>query len=132
MNSEYYEHIEKQLFNKGALDVYKTPIIMKKGRPAVKLSVLVDYEKVLKIEESLFRLTTTGGLRKYKVDKVMLNRKFEKVNTKYGKVNLKKFYYKGECVSFKPEYSECIQLAKENNCSVKEIYNEINKGKINE
>lgn len=132
MNNELYEYIEEELFKHDALDVYKTPIIMKKGRPAVKLSVLTEMQNKDKIEEILFKLTTTAGVRSYTVDKVMLKRAFETIHTKYGSISLKKFYYNGELIKSKPEYRECVELAKENNCSIQKIYAAIEEGESDE
>lgn len=69
MNPEFYGYIEEKLFDAGALDVFKTPIFMKKGRPGIKLSVLIS-EKIEKdILDIVFEETTSIGVRKYKVEK---------------------------------------------------------------
>jgi uncharacterized protein (TIGR00299 family) protein len=95
MNPELYGYVEEKLFEVGALDVFKTPIFMKKGRPGIKLSVLTN-EKVEKdILNVIFEETTSIGVRKYKVEKIMLNREFAKVKTEYGDITIKKSYYKG-------------------------------------
>ncbi len=129
MNPELYEYIEEKLFQKGALDVYKTPMIMKKGRPAIKLTILVNEDKVENIEEIIFIETTSIGIRKYPVEKVMLRRDFSTVKTDFGEVTVKNSYYKDKLIKCKPEYEDCKKLAKKNNISIKEIYEEIrNKG----
>lgn len=125
MNPEFYEYIEEKLFSNGALDVYKTAIIMKKGRPAIKLSVLVSADKEEEILKIIFKETTSIGVRKYKVEKIMLDRNFSKVKTAYGEVTLKNSYYKGELIKYKPEYEECKIIAKENNVPLKQVYEEI-------
>ena len=65
MNPEFYDYITDSLFTAGAKDVYITPIIMKKSRPAVKLSVLCTSDAEARINEVLFRETSTIGVRKY-------------------------------------------------------------------
>jgi uncharacterized protein (TIGR00299 family) protein len=75
MNPEFYSYVEQRLFERGALDVFITPIIMKKGRSAAKLSVLVEAKAVKDIQEVIFRETTSLGLRKFRVEKIMLQRK---------------------------------------------------------
>lgn len=125
MNPEFYEYIEEKLFSNGALDVYKTAIIMKKGRPAIKLSVLVSDDKEEEILRIIFKETTSIGVRKYKVEKIMLDRNFSKVKIAYGDVTLKNSYYKGELIKSKPEYEECKVIAKENNIPLKQVYEEI-------
>jgi pyridinium-3,5-bisthiocarboxylic acid mononucleotide nickel chelatase len=125
MNPEFYEYTEEKLFSNGALDVYKTAIIMKKGRPAIKLSVLVSADKEEEILKTIFKETTSIGVRKYKVEKIMLDRDFSKKKTVYGEVTLKNSYYKGELIKSKPEYEECKIIAKENSIPLKQVYEEI-------
>ena len=104
-----------------------TPIIMKKGRPGIKLSVLCGVRDEERITDALLRETSTLGVRKYKVEKTMLNREFSKVNTKYGEVTVKTSLLNGEKIKCKAEYDDCKRLAKENKISISEIYSEINK-----
>jgi pyridinium-3,5-bisthiocarboxylic acid mononucleotide nickel chelatase len=127
MNPELYDYVMEKLFTLGAMDVFMTPIIMKKGRPGIKLSVLCNVKDEGKMTEVLLRETSTLGARKYKVEKTMLNREFSKVNTKYGEVTVKASLLNGEKIKCKPEYDDCKRLAKENNLSINEIYSEVNK-----
>jgi pyridinium-3,5-bisthiocarboxylic acid mononucleotide nickel chelatase len=127
MNPEIYGYIEERLFEVGALDVYKTPIIMKKGRAAIKLSILVNSYIENDILEVVFKETTSIGIRKYKVEKIMLNRDFSTVNTKYGDIKIKVSYYKGEAIKYKPEYEDCKNAAINNKVPILQIYNEVHK-----
>lgn len=127
MNPELYSYVEEKLFENGALDVFKTPIIMKKGRGAIKLSVLVEEINEKKIQEVIFKETTSIGIRKYEVEKIMLSREFSKANTRYGEVAIKYAYYKGEMIKYKPEYEDCKKLANENRIPIAEIYREVYK-----
>jgi uncharacterized protein (TIGR00299 family) protein len=122
MNPELYESIIDKLFTEGALDVYLTPIIMKKGRPSIKISVLCEDCKVEKMKEVLFRETTTFGVRSFKVNKTMLEREFNKVKTSYGEVTVKEAYYKGEKIKSKFEYEECRKISESNGISIREVY----------
>jgi uncharacterized protein (TIGR00299 family) protein len=125
MNPELYESIIDKLFSEGALDVYLTPIIMKKGRPSIKISVLCEENKAEKMKEVLFRQTTTFGVRSFKVNKTMLERKFTKVNTSYGEVTVKEAYYKGEKIKSKFEYEECKKIADNASVSIIEVYEKL-------
>lgn len=125
MNPEVYEFIIDKLFTEGALDVYLTPIIMKKGRPSIKISVLCEENKVEKMKEVLFRQTTTFGVRSFKVHKTMLERKFTKVNTSYGEITVKEAYYKGEKIKSKLEYEECKKIADNVGVSIIEVYKKL-------
>jgi len=127
MNPELYECIIDKLFTCGALDVYLTPIIMKKGRPGVKLSVLCNEYKIETIKEALFKETTTFGVRNFKVQKTMLHREFIKVNTSYGEITVKEAYYKGEKIKSKLEYEECKKIAEDIGISARTIYEALKK-----
>lgn len=127
MNPELYEFIEERLFACGALDVYKTSIVMKKGRMATKLTILTNLKSERSILEVIFKETTSIGLRKYKVDKIMLNREIVDIDTKYGKVRVKKSYYHDEFVKYKAEYEDCKKIAIQNNVTILEVYKEVNR-----
>ena len=125
MNPELYEYIIDMVFNEGALDAYITPIIMKKGRPSVKISILCEEDKTIRMKEILFRETTTLGVRSFKVDKTKLKREFIKVNTSYGEVTVKESYYKGEKIKSKFEYEECKRIAKSTGVPISEVYEKL-------
>lgn len=127
MNPEMYGHIMDLLFEKGADDVFITPIIMKKARPASKLSILCRPEIDEEITDILLTHTTSLGVRKHKVDKIVLKREFQEIMTRYGKITLKTAIYKGKRIKSKPEYEDCIRIAKEKNIPVHLVYQEINK-----
>ncbi|MFA6807757.1 MAG: nickel pincer cofactor biosynthesis protein LarC [Eubacteriales bacterium] len=127
MNPELYGYIEERLFQKGALDVFKTPIIMKKGRSAIMLSVLIKEKDYKAIQEVIFRETTSIGIRQYGVEKIMLDRDFSEIQTCYGKIMLKNSYYNGEKIRSKPEYEDCKKIAKEKNIPITDVYREVDK-----
>ena len=127
MNPELYGYVEERLFKSGALDVFKTAISMKKGRMATKLSILVNKKQEEAVLAVIFRETTSLGVRKFKVEKIMMQRDFEKVSTCYGDVTIKNAYYHGEKVKYKAEYEECKQIADENNIPITKVYQEIYK-----
>jgi uncharacterized protein (TIGR00299 family) protein len=127
MNPELYGYIEEKLFERGALDVFKTAISMKKGRVATKLSILINKKQEKDVLEVVFRETTSIGIRKYKVEKIMLQRDFVQVKTQYGNVTVKNSYYQGEQVKYKPEYEDCRKIAAEKNIPITRVYREVNK-----
>ncbi len=127
MNPELYGYIEEKLFKQGALDVFKTAIYMKKGRAAIKLSILVNEKEEENVLDVIFRETTSIGLRKYKVEKIMLSRDFVKISTQYGNVTVKNAYYQGEKVKYKPEYEDCKRIANEKNIPISRVYQEVYK-----
>jgi len=127
MNPEIYGHVMDLLFEAGADDVFITPVIMKKARPASKLSVLCSPEIDNEITNILLTHTTTLGVRKHKVEKMILKREFQEIMTKYGPVIIKTAIYKGKRLKSKPEYEDCVRIAKEHNIPVHIVYQEINK-----
>ncbi|HET7319505.1 MAG TPA: nickel pincer cofactor biosynthesis protein LarC, partial [Nitrospirota bacterium] len=89
MNPQVYEYIIDKLMKQGAKDAYLTPIIMKKGRPAILLSVLTDTPYVDRIVDAIFRETTSIGVRINEVKRKKLNREIRVVETSYGKIRIK-------------------------------------------
>jgi hypothetical protein len=128
MNPELYDDVMDSLFQKGALDVFLTPVIMKKSRPAIKISILCGDRERQAIEEILWLKTSTFGLRTQRVSKTMLKRDFSVRSTKYGEITMKNAYFRGKKIKSKPEYEDCRKLAGEKGVSVKEIYDSLTSG----
>lgn len=122
MNPQFYEYIMEKLFEKGALDVYFTPIQMKKNRPATKISVIVDAENLFKINEILLKETTTLGVRIFDIEREIVDRKIKEVETQFGKVKVKVGILDGKTVNIAPEYEECKKIAKEKGLPIKTVY----------
>jgi uncharacterized protein (TIGR00299 family) protein len=125
MNPELYGYVMEKLFDAGADDVFITPIMMKKARPASKLSVLCSPDKEHVMIQAVLSHTTSLGVRTYKVNKTLLDRKYKKIRTRYGEVTVKTAFYDGKKLKSKPEYEDCILLAKKHNIPVQKIYDEI-------
>jgi uncharacterized protein (TIGR00299 family) protein len=125
MNPELYEFVMERLFTEGALDVFSTPIVMKKGRPATRISVLSPTGKEDALIKTLFRETTAIGVRRYPVERDKLIRKIIPVKTCYGEVPVKFGYLGDEVVNTSPEYEACRKLAKEMKVPLKKVYNEV-------
>lgn len=115
MNPEVYDFIFEKLFSNGADDVYLTPVIMKKSRPAVILSVLCNKSIKDRLIEILLRETSTIGVRTYDVTKHILDREIINVKTVFGNVKIKKSWFGNNIIKYKPEYEDCNRIAKEHN-----------------
>jgi uncharacterized protein (DUF111 family) len=124
MNSEFYEHTMERLFDAGALDVFLTSIMMKKNRPAVKLSVLSKGTDIDKLSTIIFNETSTIGIRRYTVEREVLDRKIIEVATKYGPIVIKAAYREGKMVNYAPEYDDVKNAALKSGSSIKDVYNE--------
>jgi len=127
MNPEYYEYIIDLLFSAGAQDVFLIPIIMKKSRPAVKLTVLCDAGTQQKVEEIILTETTSLGLRYLPVTKSLLKRETRIIDTIYGTIKIKEAFYHDKPVKFKAEYDDCVKAAQKYNVSLKDIYVEVDR-----
>jgi uncharacterized protein (TIGR00299 family) protein len=125
MNPEFYDHISEKLFRAGASDVYYSHVIMKKGRPGIVLNIISESGVTDKLKEIVFRESTTLGIRTFKFQKDTLVREFSTLETKLGKVTVKRSFLNGREVSVKPEYEDCKRIAVEKEMPVKEVYNYI-------
>ena len=112
----------QQLLDAGALDVWFTPIQMKKQRPAVMLSVLCEEEKVEALAEILFAGTTAFGLRSDKVIRLKLARRTETVRTEFGEIDVKIGIKGDRIVQVAPEYESCRRAAERSGAPLKLIY----------
>jgi hypothetical protein len=122
MSPELHGYLMEKLFEQGADDVFFTPVIMKKSRPAVILNVLCRKEQEDRMTELFLTETSTLGLRSAAVNKIMLRRKFETISTSLGDVSLKTGIYKGKSLKMKPEYDDCRRIAKEKKLPLHEVY----------
>ncbi|HSN65433.1 MAG TPA: nickel insertion protein, partial [Fusibacter sp.] len=100
-------------------------IIMKKGRPAIKLTILAKQNDIKALQTIVFSETTSIGMRMYPVEKVKIERKYVVVETSYGPISLKKAYFEGSCVNVKPEYEQIKKFAIESGLPVKHVYQDI-------
>ena len=123
MNPQLFDHAYGELFAAGALDVWLTGVVMKKGRPGFVLSVLCPQDRAGEIADRIFAETTTAGLRMSEVGRLKLKRRFVEVETRYGKVKVKVFRLaSGErCV---PEYEDCLHLAESLGIPVSDVIEE--------
>ena len=126
MNPEIYSYVVEKLFACGASDVYMTNILMKKGRPSIKLSVLCNKNIEDKVKEILFKETSTLGVRKYEVQKNILKRENSIIETKFGNIRLKKAYWGNKVLKSKLEYEDCRRISEKNNIPLIEVYRKFN------
>jgi len=127
MNPEFYDYIMDQLFSQGALDVFLTPIQMKKNRPAHMLSIIVYEQNLKEILEVLFSESTTLGARVREVKRLRMAQQNFIAETKYGKIRVKVGIFKGKIKNVAPEYEDCKKMAKQHKIPLKEIYEEVKK-----
>ena len=118
---EILGYTSEKLFQNGALDVFFTPIFMKKNRPAYRLTVACKKEDMFNLQNIIFRETTTIGIRYRFESRTELGREHIEIDTKYGKLKAKKVTNDGETYIY-PEYESLKELAEKNNIPIKELY----------
>ena len=111
-----------QLLIAGALDVFTSPIGMKKNRPGILLSVLCTESSLGQVEEILFRETATFGVRRYLTERSILQRHPHVVSTPWGSVSGKLGWKTGQPAVFSPEYEDCRRVAAERGVPLREVY----------
>ncbi len=116
--------LQSRLLALGALDVYLAPVLMKKGRPGVELTVIARPEDEDPLVDMIFVESTTFGLRRRVSGRHELERRTECVSVRGGEVAVKIGYWKGVEVTCSPEYEDCRRVAEETGRSLKEIMNE--------
>lgn len=134
MSSEIYSYLYEKVLEEGALDIYTESIYMKKNRPSTKVCILCKESDLDKFIEILLTETSTFGVRYNIYNREELKRKFEIIDTKYGKIKVKLGYHNNKLIKATPEYDECKIIAKNYNISLNEVFFEINciiKQKIN-
>jgi uncharacterized protein (TIGR00299 family) protein len=127
MSPELHGHVAEILFSAGASDVYFTPIIMKKSRPAVMLSVLCNSDAEQRLSELILRETTTFGLRRVAVQKTALEREMRTIATRLGDIRVKIALRDGKRLKMKPEYEDCRRIAQERKMPLREVYEIVQK-----
>ena len=121
-SAEINGYVMEKLFAVGALDVFFTPIQMKKNRPATMLSVLCRPADVELLETILFRETSTLGVRHQSVERHCLERQSEAVETVYGPVRVKVARLPDGSTKRAPEYEDCKRAAEAHGVPLRAVY----------
>ena len=124
MSPEIAGYLTELLFEKGALDVFLTSILMKKGRPATKLSLLVAPDLRESLTQVVLSETTTFGVRCHLVERSKLSRDFIEVQTRWGTVRAKRGFMDGKPIKTVPEYEDCKRIAEEQSVPFRQVYEE--------
>lgn len=122
MNPQLFGHVMAKLFEAGALDVYLTPIYMKKNRPATLMGVVARRQDEPAFARMILTETSTLGMRVSPVYRYIAQREFKIVSTAFGDVPVKIKLLDGRPIQAMPEYDACAQLANEKNVPLAEVY----------
>jgi uncharacterized protein (TIGR00299 family) protein len=121
MNPQIFGVLMDRLLTQGALDVFYTPIQMKKNRPGTLLSVIATPDQREVLTGTIFRETTTIGVRYREMTRECLDRRTVTVTTSVGDVRIKVAERNGEVLNAAPEFEDCVRLADEHNLPAKTI-----------
>ena len=124
MNPQIYGYFLEKALAAGALDVYTTPVQMKKNRPGTLLTVLCKPQDTNTLMSLIFAETTTFGARTYRAQRRTLPREFVSVATNYGEVRIKISRVNGRILHVAPEYDDCRKLAVEQNVPLQRVISE--------
>lgn len=122
MNPQWYEPLVKHLNDAGALDVWLTPVHMKKNRPGTLVEVLCAAETTASLRDVLLVQTTTLGVRETPVTRYSLPREMQTVETRYGEIRVKVARLPNGSSKGSPEHDDCVARAEENGVSIREVW----------
>jgi pyridinium-3,5-bisthiocarboxylic acid mononucleotide nickel chelatase len=124
MNPQIYGYFLEKALATGALDVFSTPVQMKKNRPGMLVTVLCKPEDESKFHEMFFAETTTLGVRTYTAERRVLAREWDTVLTAFGEVRIKVARLNGHIHQASPEFEDCRKLAEAKNVPLQRVMDE--------
>jgi uncharacterized protein (DUF111 family) len=122
LNPQFYDTAMEKLFAAGALDVFLTPIQMKKNRPGTLLSVICEPDGTEAIANLILTETSTLGVRISRWERICLERRWEEVVTEFGKIRIKIGERDGAAITASPEYDDCKRAAAEHGVPIRQVY----------
>jgi len=122
MAAQGFGQVMGRLFQAGALDVYFTPIYMKKNRPATMLSVIAPRSHEPELARVILEETTTFGMRVQPIGRYEAEREVRKIATPYGAIDVKLKLLNGKAIQAVPEYEQCLQIAEEQGLPFLRVY----------
>ena len=121
MNPQIYGYFVDQALAAGALEIFSTPVQMKKNRPGILLTMLCNEDRVEALTDLLFRETTTIGARIHESRRRILNREIVKLQTPLGEIRMKISRLNGTVLNAAPEFEDCQRIAAERDIPLKEV-----------
>jgi uncharacterized protein (DUF111 family) len=130
MNPQFYDYIIEKLLAMRVMEVFLTPIMMKKNRPGTLLKVICPSERLTSVTGFLLKETTTLGLRWHEEERDRADREILTLGTRYGKIRFKLARWEGKVVNLSPEYEDCKRLALKKKITLKEVFEEAKKAAL--
>src|SRR5581483_438044 len=124
LNPQVFGYVMDRLLDQGALDVYATPVQMKKNRPGMLITVLCRHKDEAELTRLLFAESTTLGVRRREERRTVLTRKWTGVSTRWGEVRIKIASMNGTVTNYAPEYEDCRRIAAEHHVPLTSVIEE--------
>ena len=121
MSPQIYGYFVERALAAGALDVFSTPVQMKKNRPGLLVTLLSEAANVSRLIDLVFRETTTIGVRAYEVRRKVLDRESLAVATRFGEIRMKVSRMNGSILNATPEYEDCQRIAAQQGIPLKQV-----------
>ena len=121
MTGEELAYAMQMLFDVGAIDVWTTPIQMKKSRPGIILSAIANQQDLARVSDAFFKHTSTLGVRIRQLDRLVADREIYTVQTEYGPIRVKLRKINGVVTQVAPEYDDCADAAASSGIPIREI-----------
>jgi len=122
MNPQFYAALVEKLLAAGAIDVWLTPVHMKKGRPGVVLAALARQVQRDTLADAILRETTTLGMRYFPVKRYEAERETASVMTEFGLISVKLKRWGGRVLGAMPEYEDCRRIAEQKRLPLRVVY----------
>ncbi len=124
MNPQHYALLMERMEAAGALDVWLTQVMMKKGRPGTVVSAIVPTNARAVVEAAMIENSTTLGVRGTTIDRTKAAREIASVTTRWGDVRVKLRGWNGRVIDVTPEYDDCVAISRQNDVPLREVTNE--------
>ena len=121
MSPQIYGYLAEKALAAGALDIFSTPVQMKKNRPGLLVTLLCEPENAASLIDLVFREATTIGVRTHEVRRRTLAREWVPVATPFGEVRMKISRMNGSVLNAAPEYDDCQRIAAERGVPLKQV-----------
>ena len=125
VNPELLAYASEMLLKQGVLDVFMTPIFMKKNRPGTMLSVLTTEDKLDEVLSTIFAEIATLGVRIHRLERKKLSREIVSINTRFGATKVKIGKIGNHIKNIAPEYEACREIAVTWGIPLKDVYDEV-------
>lgn len=126
MNPQMYDYLIQQILNRGAMDIYLSPVQMKKNRSGTLLTIICTPNSVETFAIFLLKETTTIGMRWRVENRVKARRTIKEIDTHYGPIRFKFAQLGNETINVSPEYEDCKRVAHEKKIPLKEVMDKTN------